>query len=277
MPHILSNDDKLATSGYSSSTVGSMTSLYDESEPTPVPSNKQYEGTLINRRNSFSEDHPTLQRNTKLQETRRTNKGFFTPPQITSSTFKIAAADDMHLKTSPVQDRPLHTSVIDTGGCSPMQSQSSIGVVNVLQTSPILPLTSSSQHTVLHFGNSIPVKQFTAKEKVSHHSSLSECAFSPPDNSPVPSRKPIFTLTSANESSTHNLSNYCRKQSLPELSANNAYSPPVVKRFTKAHHRCKSLSEFMPTASVNDPDSQSLLYKAFGGTRPQSMTGHQVE
>ena len=299
---------------------GSMTSLYDESEPDkPLPIRKppspptrinKFEGKA-KRRSSFSEDHPTLQRNTVLQQTRKSHKGYFASPQVTSSTFKVRPVDDMQLNTSspPVEDR--HT--IHTGG-SPTQSESSVGMVNVPQqsniTSPISPLSQYSvTRSSLHNTSSVPVKYFASNQKVTHRKSLADHALrqpnSDPNNSfiyPIPPQKPIFSfLTSGsnsppNKQITGNLSQSVRQitkhqNSMPDLMAaqltttvgapaieKDGFSPPVVKRFTNAHHRCKSLSDLMPAASADD--HQRKLHKvgvAIGGIRPQSMAAQQVK
>lgn len=323
VPHALNSNDNDNNNLTSPNTADSMTSLYDENEavkplkPTrmpPPPPTKKSEGILIDRRNSFSEDHPTLQRNTLLRETRKTHKGFFTSPQVTSTTFKIGAVDDMQLHRSPVQDEPIHTSVINTGG-SPTQSESSTGVMQVLQqsniTSPISHVTNSScsssppvvLHTKQNVSSSVPIKQLTSKEKVAHQNSLQECVFSPPNSAPnnsfvYPVQNQIFSFSTSENNSPANKGNLSRpspgphQQSLPdfmafpELTSTNpmavpanvkdVFSPPLVKRFSKDHQRRKSLSDFMPIASVNNPDNQKLLHKALGGTRPQSMAAQQV-
>lgn len=301
------------------STTGSMRSLYAENDPEePLNSTQpppiKLEDTLRERRNSFGEDHPTLQRNTLLRETRKAHKGYFASPQVTSTTFKIAAVDDMHLCSSSVQDRqPVH-KILNTTGGSPTQSELSIGIVNI--SSPISP---SNQHGCVassnpynksppvmpsaNNGSSIPVR---FASKVTHQKSLPESvAFSPPDSArnsfvhpvnPIPTQKPTFTNLN-NSPVNNNFSTPAKhstrmgphQQSLPdfmmhpELSTTNPtptsekdiFSPPVVKRFTKSHQRCKSLSEFTITASVNNPESQKL-HEVLGGVRPQSMAAHQV-
>lgn len=297
VPYLLNLDDSLSIP-VNDTANGSMTSLYDESEaetplkPTritpPSPTRKSdFKGVAIDRRNSFSEDHPTLQRNSLLRETRRAHKGFFASPQVTSTTFKIGAVDDMQLHSCPAQDRPIHRSIINTEA-SPTQSESSIGIVNVMQQSiPISPLlnqhssaanssynnSSPELHTKLNASGSVPVKQFASKQKVACQKSLPDCASSPaPNNSFVfPASMPI-----KNSLGTH-------RQSLPDFMAQvttndptDVFSPPVVKRFTKSHQRHNSLQEFMPIASINDPANQKLLHKALGGTRPQSMATQQV-
>ena len=311
VPDILNPNDN--NNNTANITTGSMTSLYDDNEAEkpvkparmpPLPPTK-FEGK--ERRSSFSEDYPTLQRNTVLQETRTAHKGYFSTPQVTSSTFKVRAVDDMQLNTSPEQDRPIHT--IHTG-TSPTQSESSVGIVNIPQqsTSPMSPLSQysvTSNRSPLNVTSSVPVKQFVSRQKVTHRKSLPDYALGPPNSAPnnsfvypVPPQKPIFSfLTSANSSAnkqiTSNLSQPARhvgthQNSLPDLMAfpaqltatklANENSPPVVKRFTKAHQRCKSLSDLMPAAAapVNDPDHQRRLHKALGGTRPQSMAAQQV-
>ena len=324
VPDILNSNDNNNTADISDTniTTGSMTSLYDESEaeeplkpPAPPTSKNKFEGK--ERRSSFSEDYPTLQRNTVLQETRKAHRGYFASPQVTSSTFKVRPVDDIQLNTSPpAVDRAIHT--INTGG-SPTQSESSVGIVNVLQqsniTSPISPLSQYSSNSYtrspqaiepLHSSSSVPVKQFASR--LVHQKSLPDYALSQPnsvpDNSfvyPIPPQKPIFSFGNSsptNKQITSNLSRPARQMgrhqnSLPDLMAfpgpltttnprvpaneKDRFSPPVVKRFTKAHQRCKSLSDLMPAAPVNNPDHQRKLHKALGGTRPQSMAAQQVK
>ena len=291
-----------------------MTSLYEgEAEnvkpscmpPAPPTRNNQFEGTA--RRNSFSEDHPTLQRNTVLRETRKTQKGYFASPQVTSSTFQVRAADDMQLNTEQlVEETPIHT--INTGA-SPTQSESSVGIANVsLQstiTSPISPLSqygingssyNRSPPTEPYLTNntaSVHAKRFTSKQMITHRKSLPEYV---PHNScvyPILPQKPIFSFSTSGNSSPINqqVTGGCtgaHPHSLPDLMAfhtansqaspdrKDGFLPPVVKRFTKTHQRRKSLSDLMPTASVNCPDSQRKLHKALGGSRPQSMAAQQV-
>ena len=324
VPHILnSNDNNNLLILGSTNTAGSMQSLYDESvpakPPTPVrmpppppPSQKtQVEGAFIDRRNSFSEDHPTLQRNTHLRETRKAYKGF-TSPQITSTTFKIGpAVDDMDLRTSPAQGGPIRSSVIDTRG-SPTQSESSVGLVHV-QNSPISPLShvTNSSSVVLrakqNTNTSIPVKRYASKEKMTRQKSLPEFAYGSPNSVPgsfvfpVQQDSPAFTSGNSSPSNKPINNNHSRpkkyslgyhQQSVPDFmgltelefnntnptsaNENDVFSPPAVKRFSLVHQRRNSLSDFMPMASVNDPDNQKLLHKALGGNRPQSMAAQQV-
>ena len=324
VPHILnSNDNNNQLIPGSTNTAGSMRSLYDESvtipskpptpvrQPPPPPNRKsQFEGAFIDRRNSFSEDHPTLQRNAHLRETRKAYKGF-TSPQITSTTFKIGpAVDDMDLHTSPALGGPIRSSVIDTRG-SPTQSESSVGLVYV-QNNPISPLshvTSSSSPVVLrakqNTNTSTPVKRYASKEKMTCQKSLPEFAYGSPNSVPgsfvFPARQDSPVFASGNSSPSNKLinSNHSRpekyslgyhQQSVPDLmglefnntspttsaSENEVFSPPAVKRFSQVHQRRNSLSDFMPMASVNDPDNQKLLHKALGGNRPQSMAAQQV-
>ena len=305
VPDILNSNDNNNINDANIS-AGSMTSLYDESEPEkPLKPTRKPPSppTRKNRRSSFSEDHPTLQRNTVLQETRKSHKGYFATPQVTSSTFKVRPVDDMQLNTSPpVEDR--HT--INTGG-SPTQSESSVGMVNVPQqsniTSPISPLSqysvTSNSYTSspLHNSSSVPVKYFASRQKVTHRKSLPDYVLnqpnSDPDNSfvyPIPPQKPIFSFLTPDKQITNNLSQSVRQMSkhqnsLPDLTAattilpaaNERYSPPVVKRFTKTHHRCKSLSDLIPAAPVDDHQRKLHKALAIGDTRPQSMAAQQVK
>lgn len=325
VPYILNSNDNnnLAIPG-STNIVDSMRSLYDESvpakpltpirQPPPPPSiqKSQFEGASIDRRNSFSEDHPTLQRNTHLRETRKAHKGF-TSPQITSTTFKTGAVvDDMDLRTSP---GPIHSSVIDTRG-SPTQSESSVGVVHILRhsNSPISPLslaTSSPSPVVLrakqNTNTSTPVKRYASKEKIARQKSLPEFAYGSPVSTPssfvfpVQQHSPVFTSGNSSPAKKPTISNYSRpkkhslghrQQSVPDFMAlsklevansptvatneKDVFSPPLVKRLSQVHQRRKSLSDFMPMASVNAPDNQKMLHKVLGGNRPQSMAAQQV-
>lgn len=321
VPDILNSNDNNNIADISDANIsaGSMTSLYDENEtekpirkpPSPPTKKNKFEGK--ERRSSYSEDHP---HNTVLQETpRKSHKGCFASPQVTSSTFKVRPVDDMQLNTSlPVEDR--HT--INTGE-SPTQSESSVGMVNVPQqsniTSPISPLSqysvSSNSYTrsPLHSSDSVSVKDFPSRQKLTHRKSLPDYALnqpnSEPNNSflycPIPPQKPIFSLltsgsnTTANKQINSNLSQSVRQMSkhqnsMPELTAqlttvttasaaneNDVFSPPVVKRFTNAHQRCKSLSDLMSAAPVDDHQRKLHKALAIGGTRPQSMAAQQVK
>ena len=315
VPDILNSNENNNSTVTDDVTADSMKSLYEgEAEiriapsrmPPPQPYRNQFEG--MKRRNSFSEDHPRLQHNTVVQEIRKTQKGYFASPQVTSSTFQVKAVDEMQLNTRQfVEETPLHT--INTGA-SPTQSESSVGIVNPPQqsniTSPISPLsrygiTGSSYNRspsiepyLTNSPGSVPAK-FTSKQMKTHRKSLPEYV---PYNTcvyPTPPHKPVFSFSTSGNSSPinqqitsdcsgahpHSLPNImafptANPQASPAADREDGFLPPVVKRFTKTHQRRKSLSDLMPTASVNCPDSQRKLHKALGGSRPQSMAAQQV-
>lgn len=326
VPHALS--DNLPTtltviSGVDSS--GSMNSLYDEGvphaptqvAPTTSSSKNNFEGPSIVRRSSFSEDHPTLQRNTVLRETRKGHKRYFASPQVTSSTFKTAAVDDLYLSHYQPDNKPLVQSLIHTTGGPSTQSDYGVGVVNVLQQSNITnSISPSSQVSTSLYNRFPPValngqqkadsnnsEQFTSKEKVVH-------TFDQPDSSahddsivfPVSPPRPTFAFSPFGNNyppvnlaalARHSPKRLTHQNSLPDLMAPSrltdinpavapaneiqAVSSPVVKRFTKAHKRCKSLSEFMPLPSVNNSENQKLHKAlAIGGATPLQPLQRQV-
>ena len=294
----------------------SMTSLYDDetaprkparvAPPPPKPER---------RRRSFGEDHPVLQRNTLLRETRKAyKKRHCASPEITSTTFTFGSFNDVRKSAGSCSS--LKKNVINIGASPSPQSEASVEVVNVLQQSSVTtsPQQSSWSPASLRSkqSNATPVKRFANKEKIARRKSLPDCAISLPhcmeaaaNNSfvfPVPPPRPLSTLlTPVNTPKQYNSTPVKRftkmgprRQSLPdfmvcpELSpisptmvkqlSKDLLPPPAVAtdRFHKTHQRRQSLPEFMPFAPVNNPENQKKLQKALGGARPPSVMAQQV-
>jgi len=256
------------------------------------------------RRRSFSEDHPVLERNTVLRETRKVyKKRQCGSPEITSTTFTFGSLNDVHKATNSGLPRK---NVINTGPSPSPQSEADVEVVNVVQQTPLSqysswspPILQSKQNTATS------VQHFAAKEKVTRRKSLPDFAVSPPPSStqvagsfhfPVPPPRPPSTfVTPVQHNSTpvkrfHKMGP--RRPSLPDFMVCPELSPisptmvrqitkdlspvPTTERFHKTHQRRQSLPEFMPFAPVNNPENQRKLQKAMGGARPQSVVAQQV-
>jgi len=314
VPNTLDTDNNNILSTNLTADSSSMRSLYDDqseaemshkpAQLAPTPPKDSESEFKIKRRNSFSEDHPILQRNTLLRETRKTHKRYASP-QVTNTTFKIGAVDDPHVHsncTFAIQKSVIHTEV------SPTQSEASVGIVTVLQRSCVANCSPVALNINTDSRSSTQLKRFTA-----YRESHSDCTFttfispnSVQDNSfvfPESPARPMFTLTSGNNSPANKqiasnstpVKQYSimpsHQQSLPNLMAcselattnpvapaneSDGFSPPTVKRFTKTHQRRKSLPDFMQLASVINPEHQKKLHKVLN-TRPQSITAQQVE
>jgi len=287
-----------------------MTSLYDDETAPRKPARVAPPPPKPERRRSFGEDHPVLQRNTLLRETRKAyKKRHCASPEITSTTFTFGSLNDVR-KSEESSPSP-KKNVINVGASPSPQSEASVEVVNVLQRSSVTtsPQQSSLSPASLRSkqNNTTPVKRFANK---AHRKSLPDCALphcmeAAANNSfvfPVPPPRPLSTLlTPVNTPKQYNSTPVKRftkmgprRQSLPdfmvcpELSpispamvkqfSKDLSPPPVVAtdRFHKIHRRRQSLPEFMPFAPVNNPENQRKLQKALGGARPQSVMAQQV-
>ena len=305
-----SNPQQLSVPVLFTASNSSMTSLYDDdtgsvaprkparvAPPPPKSSTNCSAPKKPPRRRSFSEDHPVLQRNTLLRETRKAyKKRYCGSPEITSTTFTFGSLNDVHCKTA--ESTPMK-NVINTGASPSPQSEASVEVVNVLQQSSVSSATSS-QHSNLSPGilrnkqnSATPVKRFASKEKVARRKSLPEYAISPTRSTqasnsfvfPVPPPRPPSTfITPVNTAYTkqHNSTPMKRftktdshRQSLPDFMAcpelspisptvfkqlSKNLSPPAAttNRFHKTHRRQRSQPEFMTCPEVS-PISPTMV------------------
>jgi len=293
----------------------SMTSLYDDdTEPSAAPRKPARVAPPPpkperRRRRSFGEDHPVLQRNTLLRETRKAyKKRQCASPEITSTTFTFGSLNNVH-KSEENSSSPKKNVIIIGASPSP-QSEANVEVVNVLQQSTTPSHQSSWSPASLQHkqNNATSIERFATKIKVARRKSLPDYAISPPHSGadsfvfPVPPPRPLSTFrTPVYTPKQYNSTPAKRstkmgphRQSLPDFMVCpelSPISPTMVKqlskdlsspeavatgRFHKTHRRQQSLPEFMPFAPVNNPENQRKLQKALGGTRPQGVVAQQV-